>query len=78
MKHSTRIRALRQWTHRILLINSQRAENRAWYVANIGKYRAMSELEQESPEGQRLRNNLFDRLREGIDPLPVPTNSDLR
>ena len=77
MKHESRVTALRKWTRRIIVENATRSANRAWYLGHIGQYRSMSESEQLSDAGTQLRNGLCDRLREGIDPLPLPTVSSL-
>jgi hypothetical protein len=77
MKHERQVKALREWTRRTIIENAKRSANRAWYLGHIGEYRSMSESEQLSGAGTQLRNNLCDRLREGIDPLPIPTVSSL-
>jgi hypothetical protein len=77
MKHESRVMALREWTRRTITENAKRAANRSWYLEHIAGYRSMPESEQCSSSGTRLRNNLCDCLREGIDPLPLPTVSSL-
>jgi hypothetical protein len=73
--HAYNVRTLREWTRKTHLENAKRLANREVYLANIERYRQMSEWDFEHPE---LREKILDCLREGIDQLPIPTLSMLK
>ena len=83
MTHTAKVRALRQWTRNTQRYNQQAAERRERYHNLILAERVCDNIldSQFIAKLQKVRDYLFREavgcLVEGIDPLPLPTVSDM-